>query len=185
MSRDRTNTSRTKRLCVLLLEDDDADAYLTSRVLLGLPRIDEVIRVRNGQQAIEPLQSGRTSPDIAFVDLQMPTMGGLDFLATCMDQGLAKVPLIVLTSSSDWKDTNRSRVQGALWVITKPDDPADLKVALQEALDAFVPDESAEVSASAWLKTPNADGTKTDLRTTARLAPAAGPQFGRRQARPA
>ncbi len=125
------------RLTVLLLEDDDADAYLTRRALGTLPRVGQVVRAKNGEEAVELLQSGKVVPDIAFVDLQMPTMNGHDFLGACVDRGLANIPMVVLTSSSASNDALRSRVRGALRVITKPESPLDLRAALSEAIDAF------------------------------------------------
>ncbi len=175
--------AKNDKLCVLLLEDDDADAYLTGRALLSMTRVSQVVRARNGQEAIDMLDAKTIVPDIAFVDLQMPTMDGLSFLSNCMNQGLANVPLIVLTSSSDWKDALRSRVNGALNVITKPDSPAELKLALQEAIDIFAP-----------VPTPRNNDQLQGLEQSHRTLPgpqlgAAGapvqnaPQFGRRQPR--
>ena len=177
----RKSGSKGGALCVLLLEDDDADAYLTSRALKGMARVAQVVRARNGQEALAMLEAGSVVPDIAFVDLQMPTVDGLGFLSMSMDRGLASIPLVVLTSSSDWKDALRSRVQGALSVITKPENPLDLKQALQDAIDVFVPAEDPKVEE--LYRAPFQGSAKSEpLSADAGGASArAAPQFGRRR----
>ena len=178
--------SKTKGLCVLLLEDDDADAYLTSRALLSLPRVTDVVRARDGQEAVAMLKTSRVVPDIAFIDLQMPTMDGMQFLTACMNENLAKVPLVVLTSSSDWKDALRSRVHGALLVITKPERPSDLVQALSDAIHTFVP-ESEEATSRSPRKAfdlPTAPLTNEARLMASPLTTAQStPTFGRREPR--
>ncbi len=178
--------SKNKGLCVLLLEDDDADAYLTSRALLSLPRVANVVRARDGQEAVAMLEAGRVVPDISFVDLQMPTMDGMRFLSTCMNENLAKVPLVVLTSSADWKDALRSRVNGALLVITKPERPSDLVQALSDAIQTFVPEPEAATSLSPRkafdLPAPPLTDEARPAMSPQTAAPAV-PTFGRREPR--
>lgn len=172
--------AKANELCILLLEDDDADAYLTGRALRSMPRVSQVVRARNGQEAVSMLESGKVTPDIGFIDLQMPTLDGLSFLNLCMDRGLANIPLVVLTSSSDWKDALRSRVHGALSVITKPENPVDLKQALQDAIDVFAPGEVAKSHTQPQASLQPLHPTFSPP-TGSTAAPLAAPQFGRRQ----
>lgn len=186
MTDSRDSRASDKKLCVLLLEDDDADAYLARRALSLLPRVGQVARAKNGREALALLQSGKVVPDIAFVDLQMPTMDGLDFLGTCVDLGLAAVPMVVLTSSSALNDALRSRVRGALRVITKPENPADLQQALQEAIDAFTgPAEPlfAGWERQAWRAHPQEAPPARPTAAATAVPPTGAPQFGRRDAR--
>lgn len=185
MTDSRDIKASTRKLCVLLLEDDDADAYLARRALSILPRVGQVVRAKNGQEALAWLQSGKVVPDIAFVDLQMPTMDGLEFLGTCVDLGLAAVPMVVLTSSSAVNDALRSRVRGALRVITKPESPADLHRALQDAIDAFTgPAEPLFAGSDHRARQGQAQDVPPVRPTAAGGArPASTPQFGRRDVR--
>ena len=98
------------------------------------------------------LESGQLAPDLAIVDLQMPTMDGLDFLSECTARGLAHIPMVVLTSSSARQDAVRSRVRGALQVVTKPENVDQLRHALREVIDTFVPSapSSPEDNAPVW-----------------------------------
>jgi PleD family two-component response regulator len=63
---------QSTRLCVLLVEDDDADIYLIRRALANNPRVGEVVVARDGVEALELIDFWATQPDLAIVDLHMP-----------------------------------------------------------------------------------------------------------------
>lgn len=137
---------RGEKLRILLVEDDDADAYLIGRALVDMACVGQFVRVRTGQEAVELLQTGEFVPDLAFVDLQMPVMNGFEFLLACVDRDLSNIPIIVLTSSSSPTDAARSRIRGALRVITKPENMAEMYAVLLTTIEAV-----------AGLKTPGED----------------------------
>lgn len=173
----------TDEITVLLLEDDDGDAYLTKRELMRLPRVANILRAKNGQEAIGLLQSGQVSPDIAFVDLQMPTMDGLEFLSECLTTGVGAIPMVVLTSSSARNDAIRSRVRGALQVITKPDDTGELRRLLNEALESFVPSPASRAVQPAWglKRAEESVGASSQPAPPASTVPLSSPKaFGRK-----
>ena len=125
------------KLHILLVEDNDADAYLIGRALADMPRVGHFIRVRTGQEAVDLLETGEFTPDLAFVDLHMPVMDGFEFLLACVQRGMAHVPIVVLTSSASSADAARSRVRGALRVITKPESLSELYAVLMTTIDVF------------------------------------------------
>ena len=132
-----TGASRQgEKLRILLVEDDDADAYLIGRALVDMPRIGQFVRVRTGQEAVALLQTREFIPDLAFVDLQMPVMNGFEFLLACIDKDLANIPIVVLTSSSSPTDAARSRIRGALRVITKPENMSEMYAVLLTTIEA-------------------------------------------------
>ncbi len=130
-------TAASRSLCVLFVEDDDADAYLVKKALTDNRRVGSVVRARDGQDALNMLAAGEVTPDFVIADLQMPTMGGLEFLVSLVDHGLANVPVVVLTSSSSQSDAIRSRVRGALQVLIKPDSIHELFTLLSSAIDSL------------------------------------------------
>ena len=69
-----------QRLRVLLVEDDDADAYLIRRALAKNPRIGEVVLAHDGVAALELINKGVVNPDLAIVDLHMPRKDGFALL---------------------------------------------------------------------------------------------------------
>lgn len=48
----RKENGSGRALCVLLVEDDAADAYLTKRSLMALPQVKSVVHRHNGKEAI-------------------------------------------------------------------------------------------------------------------------------------
>ncbi len=119
-----------RKLNILLVEDDDADAYLISLALSGIDAIASVLRARDGVQAIDLLEHCVVMPDLAIIDLQMPRKNGFDLLLNlaCRDQG--DLPCAVLTSSTVREDEVRSRLRGADFFLTKPKTMADLEAVL-------------------------------------------------------
>lgn len=130
-------SSATRSLCVLFVEDDDADAYLVNKALTDNRRVGSVVRAINGADALRMLEAGDVVPDFVIADLHMPTMDGLEFLVALVDRGLANVPVVVLTSSSAKSDAIRSRVRGALQVLIKPENIRELFTMLSSSIDTL------------------------------------------------
>ena len=84
---------------MLLVEDDDADAYLIRRALAKNPRIGEVVLAHDGVAALELINKGAVSPDLAIVDLHMPRKDGFALLRDFAAMEGVKFPSVVLTSS--------------------------------------------------------------------------------------
>src|ERR1700679_3473275 len=68
-------------LCVLVVEDDEADAYLIGRALSRQPSVSVVVRAADGVEALRMVEQGEVAPDLAFIDLQMPRKNGFNLLA--------------------------------------------------------------------------------------------------------
>jgi CheY-like chemotaxis protein len=130
---------RPPGLCVLVVEDDEADAYLISRALSGQPAVGEVVRAPDGVEALEMVERGEVEPDLAFIDLHMPRKNGFSLLAAFASHPRAGFPMVVLTSSTAPTDAIRSRLRGAIRVVTKPDTVEELEAMLTSAIDAVCP----------------------------------------------
>jgi CheY-like chemotaxis protein len=126
-------------LCVLVVEDDEADACLISRALWRQPTVGAVVRAPDGVEALRMVELGEVEPDLAFIDLHMPWENGFDILAAFAGRAGRAFPMVVLTSSSAPADALRSRLGGALQVINKPDTLEAMEVALAAAIDAICP----------------------------------------------
>jgi CheY-like chemotaxis protein len=129
-------------LCALVVEDDEADAYLISRALGDNPAVETVVRARDGVEALAMVERGDVKPDVAFIDLHMPRMDGFDLLVAFAMCATPRFPMVVLTSSAAPNDAIRSRLRRAMRVVTKPDNVADLHEALATAVDALCPPKS-------------------------------------------
>jgi CheY-like chemotaxis protein len=126
-------------LCVLVVEDDEADAYLISRALAGQPSVGQVVRASDGVAALEMVEGGRVTPDVAFIDLHMPRKNGFNLLAAFAGRPESTFPMVVLTSSTAPTDAVRSRLRGAMRVVTKPDTVEAMETVLAFAIAAVCP----------------------------------------------
>jgi CheY-like chemotaxis protein len=106
---------------VLLVEDDDADAYIILSALKNVPGIGEVKRARDGIEALEIIDSYQYWPDLALVDLSMPRKDGIALLAELKARVVADFPAVALTSSRAEKDVYRASKNGAWKYLTKKD----------------------------------------------------------------
>jgi CheY-like chemotaxis protein len=63
------------------------------------------------------------SPDIIFLDLNMPRMNGLEFLkAIKTHRSYKRIPVIIYTTSSNPEDIRKTKDLGATDFVTKPSD---------------------------------------------------------------
>ena len=127
-------------LRILLVEDDDADAYLIKRALSAHPGVSEVIHARDGAHALTLLQACKTPPDMAFIDLHMPVKDGFELLTDLGATGVGGgMPLFVLTSSTSELDARKSKLRSAIRVIVKPESILLLEKALSMAIEGVYP----------------------------------------------
>jgi CheY-like chemotaxis protein len=106
---------------ILLVDDDEDD----QQIFLGvIQSIDPSIRCEvawNGLEALKLLDSQDT-PDLIFLDLNMPLMNGFQFLEEFNDTPHhQRIPVIILTTCSDKASHQRAIAMGASHYITKPD----------------------------------------------------------------
>ena len=93
-----------ERRLVMIVEDSDIDATLLKRVLSRLrPEVD-VVRTRDGLDAIEALEGSR-HPDLIIMDIRMPRMSGREALVEIKATAeLKRIPIIMMSTSSDEVD---------------------------------------------------------------------------------
>jgi CheY-like chemotaxis protein len=113
-------TALPDQIKVLLVEDDEADAYLVGMALENNPRVQSVMRAHDGVEALEMLEAGGVRPDLAIIDLSMPRMDGFALLRDIDQLEGADFPSIVLTSSRAGADCYRSHKRGARMFLSKP-----------------------------------------------------------------
>lgn len=99
----RTNPNE---VTLFLIEDDDIDVMCIKREFKTRKIANPVIRAKDGAEAFEYLESGKIAkPFIILLDLQMPRMNGLEFLAKLRQTEQFKDSVVfVLTTSQDEKD---------------------------------------------------------------------------------
>lgn len=113
---------------ILLVEDNPGDVRLTVEALRGAKVANQLHVVGDGEEAIEFLRhEGRHAdaprPDIVLLDLNLPRLDGRDVLADIKaDPDLAKIPIIVLTSSTAECDIQQAYELHANCYVSKPVD---------------------------------------------------------------
>jgi len=109
---------------LLLVEDNPDDIALAQRaVTRGGIRANLVV-ARTGKEAWDLLNASarlKQQPKAVFLDLNMPEWSGFDLLQRVRaSHPIASLPMIVLTTSSEPADVERSYKLGANSFVTKP-----------------------------------------------------------------
>ncbi len=109
---------------ILLVEDDREDAMTVGLALKDLKVTNRLIHTVNGEEALEYLRSeSNKKPCVILLDLKMPKMDGIEFLKIAKaDEGLKKIPVVMLTTSRQEQDVVESFKLGVAGYIVKPAD---------------------------------------------------------------
>jgi len=115
---------------ILLVEDNTSDAELTIRELKKHRMTNNLVHVKDGEEALEFLfGTGRyqreadnlPSPKIILLDIQMPKVNGLEVLKKIKeDARMRSIPVVILTSSKESPDIQKCYSLGANSYIVKP-----------------------------------------------------------------
>ncbi len=119
------------RIEILLVEDDANEIELEMIALRGFHLDDRIYAVRDGVEALDFLRRLRTGNGgvaasnlkLVLLDLKLPKISGFEVLqAIKSDEVLKMIPVVVLTSSAESGDIERSYRTGANSYIIKPMD---------------------------------------------------------------
>jgi CheY-like chemotaxis protein len=110
---------------ILLIEDDQIDTMTVIRALKELHVTNRVEHVENGEAALSYLNDpAKDRPCLILLDLNMPVMGGIEFLRVVKgnELPLKRIPVVVLTTSEEQQDKVESFNLGVAGYIKKPVD---------------------------------------------------------------
>jgi CheY-like chemotaxis protein len=125
---------------ILLVEDSANDVALVLAAFEEIKLTNEVVVVRDGQQALDYLYrtgdyAERESelPVVVLLDIKLPKIDGLEVLGRVKnDPTLKMMPVVMLTSSREESDVLRSYDQGVNAYVVKPVSFPDFVTALKE-----------------------------------------------------
>jgi two-component system, response regulator len=121
---------------ILLVDDNDDDVEATLRAFKRTNLKNAVVRAATGAEAIAMLRDRKVQPGLILLDLNMPGLDGRRVLAILKgDHELRKIPVVVLTTSSDERDIEECYQLGANTYIQKPVDLDGLFAAIQRLKD--------------------------------------------------
>ena len=127
-----TDTEAERRpQIILLVEDNPQDRESTKRAFMKSKVINPIIECDNGDDALDYLFRRNKSsnpgasprPGIILLDLNMPGTDGFEVLKVIKrNDELKKIPVIILTTSSDERDIDKCYFEGANSYVQKPVD---------------------------------------------------------------
>lgn len=116
---------------VMLVEDNDDHAELVMRQLADHRIANNVVRVADGQEALDYLlrkgeyENPETSPrpHVIFLDLRLPKVDGLEVLRSIKESDdLRQIPVVVLTTSEGERDMAKAYINHTNSYVVKPVD---------------------------------------------------------------
>ena len=106
----------------ILVADDDPDILGYFSAIIRDPRY-ELYLVPNGARAIEEAENHKI--DIAFLDIKMPEMGGIEALV-CWKKLQPKTQIVMISSFSDENLVREAIQKGAYTYLFKPLNKMDI-----------------------------------------------------------
>ncbi len=126
-------------LVILLVEDDLADQKLIKISLRNEKIANDLYTVQTGEEGMDFLyhrgnySDGTPQPDLVLLDLNMPGMGGKEFLRRIKeDERLKQIPVVILTTSEAEKDIIDSYKLQASGYVHKPVTLEEFKEAMKK-----------------------------------------------------
>lgn len=116
-----------KAVVILLVEDDPGDQKLITKSLMNEKIVNDLHIVNSAEEALEYLKDSRAGsstapkPDLIMLDLNMPGIGGREFLKRLKnDDEFDSIPVVILTTSDSERDVLESFKLQAAGYIKKP-----------------------------------------------------------------
>ena len=122
---------------VLVVDDNEITGYITEQTLRDMEMGPDIRLVKDGMEALKALRKG-FKPGLILLDLNMPGMGGFDFLEeyqSLAETALEKPKIVIFTTSQRPEDRQRAMLyESVLGFADKP--ITELK--LRKALELYV-----------------------------------------------
>lgn len=121
----------TEPVVVLLVEDNDDHAELIRRQLEDHHINNRLMRLSDGQSALDYLfnqgdyadRAACPRPHVVLLDLRLPKLDGIEVLKTCKaTDSLSGIPIVILTTSDAERDLNQAYLNHANSYLVKPVD---------------------------------------------------------------
>ncbi len=130
---------------IVLVEDNDAHAMLVERCIECVnPRVD-VLRLRDGEGALDFLASCPSDDDVVdskpalmLLDLRLPRVSGLEVLRELHSTGLPRsMPIVVLSSSDSTNDVEQANEFNIDGYLVKPYEFGELQQSIRALMERF------------------------------------------------
>jgi CheY-like chemotaxis protein len=124
-----------QNLTVFYTDDDPEDLEFFKEVTEAISNNVNVVTLENGKQLIDALRNPPPSPQLLFLDINMPGLNGFDVLEKLRkEDNFTNLPIIMFSTSSDDRTIDRSRDLGASFFVPKSGHFPSLKKSIEYAL---------------------------------------------------
>jgi two-component system LytT family response regulator len=147
-----------KKIRTLVVDDEPLARERLMGLLAGEPDIEAIGQCRDGEEAVRAIVEH--SPDLVFLDVQMPAMNGFEVIEAV---GSERMPLVIFVTAYDQHALRAFQVR-ALDYVLKPFDRERFQEALQRARAHIQRDETGDLGRRllALVKDLRRDQPKTD-----------------------
>ena len=121
--------SQSTHVEILMVEDNPTDAELTTRTLTEYHLANNLVWVKDGEQALDFLfargdyrgRNIKNVPRVVLLDLRLPKVDGMEVLRAIRgDERTKEIPVVVVTSSAEDRDVAESYSLGVNSYVSKP-----------------------------------------------------------------
>ncbi|MBE9464676.1 response regulator [Dyadobacter subterraneus] len=128
--------NKIERKYIFLVDDDEDDCLLFEDALREVCDTTELRTANDGVELMDILENKiPPTPDVIFLDLNMPKKNGLECLSEIRSEGKYKdIPVVIFSTSGEEETINKVYDQGANYYIRKPGSYPKLKMAIQHIL---------------------------------------------------
>jgi CheY-like chemotaxis protein len=134
---------RALRFCIVLIEDNPADAEILRFALSEADAPVEIIQFETGPQALHylgansaPPAEGSFSCDLVLLDLNLPIMNGFEVLGHIRGtKHLKTLPVVVMSGSKNAEDIDQCYLLGANSYVSKPAHLPDILTVANQIVD--------------------------------------------------
>ena len=116
-----------------MIVDDSSTMLMSLRNSLEIAGF-KVLEACDGSVALKTLQGG-AKPDLIITDINMPNMGGIEFIGKARAvPGLRFIPILALTTESQQSTRDEAKKLGATGWLLKPVSGTDLNKIIKQVL---------------------------------------------------
>lgn len=130
-----TTVDPSKVFNILIVEDNPVNKFLANSIIKKILPNAELLQAENGQEAVNQFEMNK--PDLIFMDIQMPIMGGFEATQEIrkLEDENSYIPIIALTARAVKDERERCLKAGMNDYLTKPVILEDIREMIYKYLD--------------------------------------------------
>ena len=133
---------------IILVDDDSDDRELFTEAMTFVHPLAEIVSKRDGEELMDYLATTAKTPDVIFLDLNMPRKNGKECLKELRSSTkFQATSIIIFTTSLNPVDVQETFNEGATFFMRKPNSFEELKETLHNLLSSglkITPERSRE-----------------------------------------